>query len=127
MPPGLRVEPFVPHRPNQPWPPPLSGGTYVVSATWLVGTFQPYSREEAWDDPRLRFTYQALWNRWGPRPPPGPEAGEEARKSYEVFDSLRRALLLERLHQRPEDERIGTSFFVYRLTDAEIVRLTRPG
>jgi 4-amino-4-deoxy-L-arabinose transferase-like glycosyltransferase len=127
MPPGLRVEPFVPHRPNQPWPPPLSGGTYVVSATWLVGTFQPFSREEAWDDPRLRFTYQALWNRWGPRPPPGPEAGEEARKSYEVFDSLRRALLLERLHQRPEDERIGTSFFVYRLTDAEIVRLTRPG
>jgi 4-amino-4-deoxy-L-arabinose transferase-like glycosyltransferase len=127
MPPGLTVQPFVPRRPEQPWPPPPSGGTYVVSASWLVGTFQPFSRDESWENTGLRLAYEALWHQWGNRPPPGPGDEEEARRSYTRFDSLRRALLLQRLHQRRPDERIGTSLFVFRLTDAEVDRLTRPG
>jgi 4-amino-4-deoxy-L-arabinose transferase-like glycosyltransferase len=126
IPPGLKVAAYVPRRPGQPWPPPPSAGTYVISATWLVGTFQPFSREEAWENARLRSTYETLWYRWLGRPPPGTDESEEARWSYSFFDGLRRALLLQRLHQRPPDERIGTSFFVYRLTDGEIEHLTRP-
>lgn len=126
LPPGLKVAPYVPRRPEQPWPPSLSAGTYVISATWLVGTFQPFSREEAWENTRLRSMYETLWYRWSGRPPPGTDESEEARKSYTHFDSLRRALLLQRLNQRSPDDRIGTSFFVYRLTDGEIERLTRP-
>lgn len=126
-PPGLTTVLLAPDpTPGSAWPPPLAAGTYVISATWLVGTFQPFSREEAWENARLRSTYETLWYRWSGRPPPGTDGSEEARKSYMFFDSLRRALLLQRLNQRPPDDRIGTSFFVYRLTDGEIERLTHP-
>jgi len=124
-PPGLRAEVFAPRRPGQSWPSPTAG-TYLISATWLVGTFQQYSRDEAWESPRLRSTYEALWRRWSGRPAPGPGDSDEARNAYTLYDGLRRALLLQRLHQRAPDERIGTSTFVYRLSDAEIAALTRP-
>ncbi len=126
MPPGLKAEPFVPRRPNQPWPPPLSRGTYVISATWLVGTFQPFSRDETWENVRLRATYEALFLRWAGRPPPETSEGEEAMKSYKAFDGLRRALLLSRLNARRPDDRLGTSLFVFRLSDLDLLELTRP-
>jgi 4-amino-4-deoxy-L-arabinose transferase-like glycosyltransferase len=126
MPPGLKVDPFVPRRPGQPWPPPPSAGTYVISATWLVGTFQPFSRDETWENVRLRETFRELWLRWANRPPPEKADGPEAEKSYKSFDGLRRALLLSRLRPRPADERLGTSFFAFRLTDRDLFELTRP-
>jgi 4-amino-4-deoxy-L-arabinose transferase-like glycosyltransferase len=125
---GLRTEPLAPDSaPGAAWPPPLAAGTYVVSATWLVGTFQPLSRSEAWQDARLQSAYEALWNRWSRRPPPGADGGEEAGNSFRVFDSFRRALLLKRLQQRPPDDRLGTSLFVFRLSEEDLERLTRPG
>jgi len=126
MPPGLKVDPFVPRRPGQPWPPPPSAGTYVISATWLVGTFQPFSRDETWERDRLRQTYESLWRRWATRAPPERAEGGEAETSYKLFDGLRRALLLSRLRPRPADERLGTSFFAFRLTDRDLFELTRP-
>ncbi|HUM02928.1 MAG TPA: hypothetical protein VL084_11615, partial [Thermoanaerobaculia bacterium] len=125
-PPGLRAETFIRRRPDQPWPPPPSAGTYLISATWLVGTFQLAARDDVWESPRLRSSYEALWRRWLGRPVPGPEESEEARNSFELFDGTRRALLLLRLRHRPPDERIGTSTFLYRLSDRELEELTRP-
>lgn len=123
---GLHVEPFVPRRPNQPWPPSLAAGTYVVSATWLVGTFQPFSRDETWENPALRARYAALWRRWEGRSSPTAGDGPEAERSYRLFDGFRRALLLRRLNQRPPDDRLGTSFFLFRLSDRDLAELTRP-
>jgi hypothetical protein len=123
---GLQVEAFVPRRSDQPWPPSLAAGTYVVSATWLVGTFQLFSREETWENPALRARYAALWRRWGGRPSPEAAEGPEAGRSYTLFDGYRRALLLRRLNQRPPDDRLGTSFFLFRLSESELAELTRP-
>ena len=123
LPPGLRAEMFIPRRPGQVWPPPLSAGTYLISATWLAGTFQLFSRDEVWESSRLRSNYEALWRRWSGRPAPGSNESEEARNSFKLFDGLRRALLLRRLRHRPPDERIGTSTFVFRLLDGEIDEL----
>jgi 4-amino-4-deoxy-L-arabinose transferase-like glycosyltransferase len=125
-PPGLTFENFVPRRTGDPWPPALSAGTYVISATWLVGTFQPFSRDVSWENPQLRRNYRELWRRFGGRTMPDASEGDNTVNGYILFDGLRRALLLQRLRHRPEDARIGTSYFVYRLTEDDLVLLTQP-
>jgi 4-amino-4-deoxy-L-arabinose transferase-like glycosyltransferase len=126
MPPGLRVELLGPRRPGQGWPAPLSAGTYVVSATWLVTTKPLFLGSGVLGPGSDRESYEQLWERWARATPPSPEEGVEAWRSWIRFDALRRSLLLERIRSRPADERIGTSFFVFRLSGAEVDELTRP-
>ena len=125
-PPGLRVEPFVPRRVGQPWPPELRAGTYVISATWLAGTYQLYSRDETWERSTVRERYGRLWKLWAREKAPSPGDGADRWNLWVSFDGLRRGLLLARLRPRPPDVRIGTSFFTYRLSDRELEELTRP-
>jgi 4-amino-4-deoxy-L-arabinose transferase-like glycosyltransferase len=126
MPPGLSVDFFVPRRAGQPWPSELRAGTYVISATWLVGTYQLYSRNETWERPSVRERYGRLWEQWSQERAPPRSDGAELWNSWVSFDGLRRGLLLGRLRARAPNSRIGTSFFAYRLSDRELEELTRP-
>jgi 4-amino-4-deoxy-L-arabinose transferase-like glycosyltransferase len=126
LPSGLSVEYFVPKSAEQKWPRRLSAGTYVFSATWLVGTLQPFGREETWERPAVRDLYARLWERWNRETAPSQEGDPERWSSWVRFDGLRRALLLRRLQQRPPDDRLGTSSFLFRLSDRELEELTRP-
>ena len=97
---------------------PLAAATYVVSASHLVGAIQPLSRAEAWENDGLRRAYRSLWEDW---------AASGRLRAPASFENLRRARLVCGLRGRRPDDRIGTSLFVFRLSDAEIDELTRPG
>lgn len=96
---------------------PLSAGTYAISATFLVGAVHPLTRTETWENDRLRGTYRMLWAEWDASGRRAPSPG---------FEVLRRARLVARLRSRAPDERIGTSLFLFRLTDRDLEELTRP-
>ena len=112
---GLEVLPLVAREPGERIAP-LGPGVYVVSANELVGLFKPYQRAASWRDPHLLQAYEALWR--GGR--------FDSQQAQESFDALRRARLVPRLAERPADDRIGTSLFVYRLSAPELDELTRP-
>lgn len=86
----------------------LSEGTYVVSATQLLGVYDPLLRAANWDENALA------------------DMRRLATSGSADFDRLRRAMFLARLAQRPADERVGTSLFVYRLTRADAAALATP-
>ncbi len=77
----------------------LTAGTYVVSATQLLGVYDESVRDGFWTNRR--------------RQADGP------------IDDLRYARLINRLRHRPPDERIGYSLFVYRLSDEEVEQLAQ--
>jgi 4-amino-4-deoxy-L-arabinose transferase-like glycosyltransferase len=112
---GLTALPLIAREPGEATAA-FAPGVYAVSANELVGLFKPYQRAEAWRDPRLLAQYRALWA--GARFDT-PAAGQ-------TFDALRRALLVSRLRQRPADQRVGTSLFLYRLSQADLDALTQP-
>lgn len=112
---GLKARPLLPSGPQEPLAP-LEPGWYVVSSNELLGLFKPYQREATWQDPRLRASYQALWE----------GARFETAEAGRSFDALRRARLISRLRERREDERIGTSLFAFRLGQTDLEALTRP-
>jgi len=102
-----------------PHPAPIAGGLYVVSAGDLLGLTRPLARAESWRDPRLiaRFEQAAAAAR---------ASAESTGETIGDFEALRRLRLLSRLAQRSPDERIGTSLFLFRLSEAEVAEWTAP-
>lgn len=105
----------------------LTAGTYVVSVTQLLGVYDPEIRAGFWDE-RSRSAYRTLGMLAAA--PPAENASAEAlaqhAEAVREFDELRRKRLVCRLAQRPPDERVGHSLFVYHLTEADVARLTEP-
>ena len=108
---------------TSPHPAPIGGGLFVISASELVGVYRPLARVEAWRDPRLIDQYERLAaerQREG-RLGPSPDGLE-----LDAFEMLRRLRLVSRLAQREPAERIGTSLFLYRLSDEQVREVTAP-
>ncbi|MBP9146347.1 MAG: glycosyltransferase family 39 protein [Thermoanaerobaculia bacterium] len=119
LPRGMQVRWLWGEGSHAPHPAAIAGGLYVVSASDLLGLTRPLARAESWRDPRLIARFE--------------QAAATARVSTEVkadaiddFEALRRLRLLSRLALRPPDERIGTSLFLFRLSDAEVAEWTTP-
>lgn len=104
---------------HTPYPAAIAGGLYVVSASDLLGLTRPLARAESWRDPRLiaRFEQAAAAAR---------VSAESKGDAIDDFEALRRLRLISRLAQRAPDERIGTSLFLFRLSDAEVAEWTTP-
>lgn len=104
----------------------LAAGTYVVSATQLVGVYDPLMRPETWQRAEVRRAYKEMGSLAST--PLRADAPPEIRKQHAAavaeFPRLRTRLLISRLRHRKPDDRVGTSMFVYRLSDAELATLT---
>lgn len=124
LPAGLSVELFVAEGDVTTFAP-LGSGTYVLSATMLVGTLQPLARPEAWERFNVRERYRSLWSRFSGPAQPSPGTGPSERERL-VFEGMRHGLLVMRLGSRAPDLRLGSGLFVYRLSESEIANLTRP-
>lgn len=123
LPPGVRVRWLWGEGSHAPSPAPIRGGLYVVSATDLLGVYRPLSRPASWREPRLlaRFEQAAAERqlfRQG--------SGAKSELPIDEFEALRRLRLVSRLVQRAPDERIGTSLFLFRLSDAQVAEWTAP-
>lgn len=105
----------------------LTAGTYVVSVTQLLGVYDAEIRDAFWTD-RVRDAYGQMGMIATAVPAEDePQAVRDRRtEAAEEFRDLREKRLLSRLRARPQDDRIGWSLFVYRLTDADIAQLTQP-
>jgi hypothetical protein len=105
-------------------PAPIAGGLYVISATELLGVYRPLARAETWRDPRqiARFEQLAEQHATTARLRRLGEQHDE----IDAFEALRRLRLIARLSQREPDERIGTSLFLFRLSDDQVAEMTRP-
>lgn len=105
---------------HSPDPTPIAGGLYVISATELLGVYRPLARAASWRDPRLpaRFEKAAEEHRLLPGATPPGELG--------AYEALRRLRLISRLAQREPDERVGTSLFLFDLSDGEVAEMTTP-
>ncbi|MCK4342915.1 MAG: hypothetical protein KAY37_14470, partial [Phycisphaerae bacterium] len=105
----------------------LNAGTYVVSVTQLTGVYDLEIRDTFWT-PRYRAGYAALGELASRPPAEGepPEVRERRAEAAREFEELRHKRLLNRLRRREPDDRIGYSLLVYRLSDADVERLTRP-
>ena len=119
LPQGMKVRWLWGEGSHAPHPAAISGGLYVVSASDLLGLTRPLARAESWRDPRLIARFE--------------QAAAAARAStgsrgdaVDDFEALRRLRLLSRLALRSPDERIGTSLFLFRLSDAEVAEWTTP-
>ncbi len=105
----------------------LTAGTYVVSATQLLGVYSPLSTDDFWKRKGLE-EYRSLSGSLSDTGPPdlrrhAPPALARMQRRYEV---LRAARLINQLRRRQPDERIGCSLFVYRLTTTDVDELLRP-
>jgi hypothetical protein len=105
----------------------LTAGTYVISVTQLLGVYEPLASTTFWKSTENRAKYKALCEAFGD---PMSEAmrtipPEERRGLVSFYDYLRGGKVLYELRQRPPDERIGYSLFVYRLAQEDIDALTR--
>jgi len=116
---------------HAPYSAPVAGGLYVLSATELLGVYRPLARAESWRDPRWLARFEQLAEAQTGRrllPISSAETGGDARLAAEIdaFEALRRLRLIARLAQRPAEERIGTSLFLFRLSDAEVREMAAP-
>lgn len=106
---------------------PLAAGTYVVSANQLLGLFFVPSRDAFLENPRNRSYYESLAARWGPRPGTMPDGLDAAgRLSFSNYRALAAGRLVNALARRTPDDRVGTSLFVFRLSQEEIDGFLRP-
>ncbi len=119
LPAGLPVRRLLGDGSQEPSAGPISGGLYAISATDLLGVYRPLARAASWRDPRLTEQYEALAAEARFR---GPSAGA----AVDAFEALRRLRLISRLAQREPDERVGTSLFLYRLSDDQVAEATEP-
>jgi hypothetical protein len=105
----------------------LTAGTYVVSATQLMGVYIPRARDAFWTSEVLeeyRKLHDALTH---PVPAGETAAMRRARlRATHSFELLRRARLLQQLRHREPDERLGYSMFVYRLSQGDVDALLSP-
>jgi hypothetical protein len=106
----------------------LTAGTYVVSLTQLLGIYEARAAAEYWTDPKNVRRYAAYIDLAATPDAPGDPADvrEARRRARRQVELLRPRRLLNRLRERPADERIGYSLFVYRLEQAEIDAMLRP-
>lgn len=102
----------------------LTGGTYVISVTQLLGVNLPEARDAFWDQPVNRRAYAELTSRVS-RAPLSTLSAED-QQAEDVHRYLSACLLLNRLQRRIPDERIGYSLFVFRLTDIDLRELIVP-
>ena len=121
LPRGLAVRWFLGEGSHAPSPEPISGGLYVISATDLLGVYRPLARVSSWRDPRLTARYEAMTEERHAR-----RQAPESPSAIESFEALRRLKLLSRLALREPDERVGTSLFLFRLSDAQVEEATQP-
>ena len=105
-----------------PFPERIAGGLYVISATELLGVYRPLARAETWRDPRWLDRFEQLTSAaaLAARPTTDPPEGPDE------LEALRRMRLLARLSSREPDERLGTSLFLFRLTDQQVREATDP-
>ena len=122
LPQGMQVRWLLGEGSHAPDPRAIAGGLYVVSATDLLGVYRPLARPASWRDPRL----QAQFERAAGGRPAAPAAAGAGALPIDEFEALRRLRLLSRLAQRGPDERVGTSLFLFRLSDAEVDEWTTP-
>lgn len=102
------------------------GGTYVLSVTNLLGVYIEEAQPAYWADPRRAAEYARHWS-WFAADLPAPlPPGLDAQALRRQFEQQRWGRFLFNLRQRPPDERVGYSMFVYLLTAEEIERLTIP-
>lgn len=101
----------------------IAGGLYVVSATDLLGVYRPLARSASWQDPRLLRRFEHLTALAQEKPDARTEADQLLPPGE--LEALRRLLLVARLSKRPPDERLGTSLFLFRLSDAQVSEWTR--
>jgi len=120
LPPGTPVRWLLGEGSHEPSAGPIAGGIYVISATDLLGVYRPLARVATWRDPRLTEQYEALASNGGRR------GAATAGSPIDAFEALRRLRLISRLAQREPDERIGTSLFLYRLSDDQVAEATEP-
>ncbi len=90
-------------------------GTYVASATQLLGVYEPLAREDFWARPETGEDYRQLL-----------AAAAEDPALRTTAWRARGGRLLQQLRRRPPEARIGWSLFVYRLDVGEVERLTAP-
>lgn len=121
---GLDVRWFLGDGSHSPSPEPIAGGLYVISATDLLGVYRPLARVGAWRDPRLAARFEAMAEERAFRR--AAAAGAPGAPGIDAFEALRRLKLVSRLAQREPDERVGTSLFLFRLSDAQVAEATRP-
>lgn len=127
LPPGLEtlgVRQLFGEGRTSPHPAPIGAGLFVVSATELVGVYRPLARAEAWREPRWIDQYERMAaerEREG-----GRLLSSSAGYELDAFEMLRRLRLVSRLAQRESTERIGTSLFLYRLSEEQVREVTAP-
>jgi hypothetical protein len=105
----------------------LTAGTYVVSATQLMGVYHPEIRDDFWHAEARAAYAQMLAMAASPAPVSLPAGGEVSRDALlKELATLRVNRLMSRLKHRAPDERIGWSLFVFHLDDNAIAELTQP-
>jgi hypothetical protein len=107
---------------HSPHPAPIAGGLYAISATELLGVYRPLARAATWRDPRWIERYEQLAGEAAVRRREPAAAGG----TPDAFEALRRLRLISRLAQRKPDVRVGTSLFLFRLSDAQVAEATAP-
>lgn len=101
----------------------LSAGTYVISVTQLLGVYDQRVRDDYWSDGARAAEMRTLVTEADEAASAGrTDAAELATK----LDTLRRRRLLYELRHRQEDERVGRSLFVYRLSQTDVDSLCSP-
>ena len=105
----------------------LTPGTYAVSATQLVGVYDPELRPTFWTPDACRaYAQLARIAAREPTPDDPPDVRIQRDQAAREYAELRAKRLIVRLRERPPDERVGYSLLLYRLTAADIAELTRP-
>ncbi len=105
----------------------LTAGTYVVSATQLLGVYEQHARDAFWTPDAQRAFQEVGLIAAAELPVNAPaELRAQQAQARDEYPYWRACRLLNRLAQRRPDERIGYSLFVYRLSDAAVAELTRP-
>ncbi|MFH1747922.1 MAG: glycosyltransferase family 39 protein [Planctomycetota bacterium] len=102
------------------------GGTYVISVTHLLGVYDQTAQEEFWQDPHVMQYYRELHSRAHRSSLFDFNKGRKREQTEEQYTRLRWGRFLINLRQRPPDERIGYSLFVYHLGSMDVDELTQP-
>lgn len=107
----------------------LNAGTYVVSLNQLYGLYTRQIRDQFWNDSRNRESYRTLTERFAAsEESAGESEAERKERQYakERFELARQWRLINRLRDRIPDERIGSSLFVYHLSNDELQQMLAP-